>query len=138
MVGRLAFGPAGKASRWTAAVPFLRVLSLAARDRGVLSAILQVGSVSESVQVEASMVQVETMSAAMGAAVGGPVAQLVARHGSKILAGLGAGLVAGFRGIFHRRKDREPTEEKEADPREAKPAEVKQIAAKQTRGKSRR
>jgi uncharacterized protein YfaS (alpha-2-macroglobulin family) len=41
----------------------VRVLSLAARDRGVLSATLQVGAVNETVEVEAGAVQVMTEAA---------------------------------------------------------------------------
>ena len=54
----------------------IRVISLAARDRGVLSATLQISAVTETVQVEAGAVQLATMDAAMGATIGGPVRAL--------------------------------------------------------------
>jgi uncharacterized protein YfaS (alpha-2-macroglobulin family) len=46
----------------------VRVISLVARDRGVLTATLQVGTVNETVEVEAGAVQVMTMSAAVAMA----------------------------------------------------------------------
>jgi uncharacterized protein YfaS (alpha-2-macroglobulin family) len=46
----------------------VRVISLAARDRGVLSAILQIGAVNEVVEVEAGMAQVATMDAVVAVA----------------------------------------------------------------------
>ena len=49
----------------------VRAISLAARDRGVLSATLQIGAVNETVEVEAGMAQVATM----GAVIAGPVPQ---------------------------------------------------------------
>jgi uncharacterized protein YfaS (alpha-2-macroglobulin family) len=55
----------------------VRVISLAARDRGVLSATLQIGAVSEMVEVEAGMAQVATMDAA----IGGPVPQALPLNG---------------------------------------------------------
>ncbi len=55
----------------------VRAISLAARDRGVLSATLQIGAVNETVEVEAGMAQVATM----GAVIGGPVPQAVPLNG---------------------------------------------------------
>jgi uncharacterized protein YfaS (alpha-2-macroglobulin family) len=49
----------------------VRAISLAARDRGVLSATLQIGAVNEMVEVEAGMAQVATMDAV----IGGPAPQ---------------------------------------------------------------
>jgi uncharacterized protein YfaS (alpha-2-macroglobulin family) len=46
----------------------VRAISLAARDRGVLSATLQIGAVNEVVEVEAGMAQVATMDAVIGGA----------------------------------------------------------------------
>ena len=46
----------------------VRVISLAARDRGVLSATLQIGAVNEVVEVEAGMAQVATMDAVIARA----------------------------------------------------------------------
>lgn len=46
----------------------VRVISLAARDRGVLSATLQVDAVSETVEVEAGAIQVMTTNAAVAVA----------------------------------------------------------------------
>ena len=46
----------------------VRVISLVARDRGVLTATLQVGAVNETVEVEAGAFQVMTMSAAIAEA----------------------------------------------------------------------
>ena len=55
----------------------VRVISLAARDRGVLSATLQIGAVNEMVEVEAGMAQVATMDAV----IGGPVPQALPLNG---------------------------------------------------------
>ena len=46
----------------------VRVISLAARDRGVLSATLQIGAVNEMVEVEAGMAQLATMDGAIAGA----------------------------------------------------------------------
>jgi uncharacterized protein YfaS (alpha-2-macroglobulin family) len=45
----------------------VRVISLAARDRGLLSATLQIGAANEMVEVAAGMARVETMDAAIAA-----------------------------------------------------------------------
>jgi uncharacterized protein YfaS (alpha-2-macroglobulin family) len=55
----------------------VRAISLAARDRGVLSATLQIGAVNEMVEVEAGMAQVATMNAV----IGGPVPQALPLNG---------------------------------------------------------
>ncbi len=55
----------------------VRAISLAARDRGVLSAILQIGAVSEIVELEAGMAQVATMDAV----IAGPVPQALPSNG---------------------------------------------------------
>jgi uncharacterized protein YfaS (alpha-2-macroglobulin family) len=55
----------------------VRVISLAARDRGVLFATLQIGAVNEIVEVEAGMAQVATMDAV----IGGPAPQALPLHG---------------------------------------------------------
>jgi uncharacterized protein YfaS (alpha-2-macroglobulin family) len=55
----------------------VRVISLASRDRGVLSATLQIGAVNEMVQVEAGMAQVATMDAV----IGGPAPQALPLNG---------------------------------------------------------
>jgi uncharacterized protein YfaS (alpha-2-macroglobulin family) len=66
----------------------VRVISLAARDRGVLAATLQIGAANEMVEVEAGMAQV----AAMDSVIGGPVAQALPLNGRNFteLAQLGA------------------------------------------------
>ncbi len=61
----------------------VRVISLAARDRGVLSATLQVGAVTEAVQVEASVAQVATMDAAIGGPV--PVPHALSLNGRNFM-----------------------------------------------------
>jgi uncharacterized protein YfaS (alpha-2-macroglobulin family) len=55
----------------------VRAISLAARDRGVLSATLQIGAVSEIVELEAGMAQVATMDAV----IAGPVPQALPSNG---------------------------------------------------------
>ncbi len=55
----------------------VRVISLAARDRGVLSATLQIGAVNEVVEVAAGMVGVETMDAVSA----GPAPQALPLNG---------------------------------------------------------
>ena len=55
----------------------LRAISLAARERGVLSATLQIGAVNETVEVDAGMAQLATM----GAVIGGPVPQALPLNG---------------------------------------------------------
>jgi uncharacterized protein YfaS (alpha-2-macroglobulin family) len=58
----------------------VRVISLAARDRGVLSATLQIGAVNEMVEVEAGMAQVATMDAV----IGGPAPQALPLNGRNV------------------------------------------------------
>src|SRR5580693_6440544 len=58
----------------------VRAISLAARDRGVLSATLQIGAVNEVVEVEAGMAQVATMDAV----IAGPVPQALPLNGRNV------------------------------------------------------
>jgi hypothetical protein len=55
----------------------VRAIFLAARDRGVLSATLQIGAVNEMVEVETGMAQVATMDAV----IGGPAPQALPLNG---------------------------------------------------------
>src|SRR6202167_2381977 len=59
----------------------VRTISLAARDRGVLSATLQIGAISEIVAVEAGMAQVATQVATMDAVIAEPAPQALRLNG---------------------------------------------------------
>ena len=63
----------------------VRMLSLSARDRGVLSATLQIGAVSEMVEVEAGAAMVQTQNATIGGAIFGARVQDLPLNGRDVM-----------------------------------------------------
>jgi uncharacterized protein YfaS (alpha-2-macroglobulin family) len=62
----------------------VRVILLAARDRGVLSATLQIGAVNEMVEVEAGVALVQTQNAAIGGPIAGARPQALPLNGRNV------------------------------------------------------
>jgi hypothetical protein len=63
----------------------VRVISLAASDRGVLSAILQIGALNEMVEVEAGVAVVQTQNAAIGGLIVGARPQELPLNGRDVI-----------------------------------------------------
>jgi len=63
----------------------VRVISLAARDRGVLSATLQIGAVNEMVEVEAGVAMVQRQNAAIGGPIAGARPQELPLNGRNVI-----------------------------------------------------